>query len=324
MRFRKLGNTGISVSEIGFGAWPIGNGAFDYGAVDEEEAIAALIGFRERDGNFIDTARAYGERSERLIGESTRRFGNRDSLIVATKTMGGDAFATMGNIRKDAVVSLRTIGTDYLDILQLHQPPEDPELMENALYELQELKKEGKIRFIGASIKGPNVTDATEALCKMYIDSGKVDCIQVVYSVLRQKLSPTIDYAASCGIGVFARTVLESGFLTDRFASLDAVPEYRAPDQRSRYSHNRLEDISDRCRSFKRLCDEALGTGHTARTAIAFVLSRDSVSSALLGMRRKEHLEQNMDASEGLHLSDAIFRRIAEEFGDITERMNYP
>jgi aryl-alcohol dehydrogenase-like predicted oxidoreductase len=323
MQLRELGTTGLSVSEIGFGSWPLGNGAFDYGAVDEKDALTALSAFFGQGGNFVDTAPAYGERSERLVGESIRQFGSRESLVIATKTMGGVSFETLPDIRADAESSLKALGTDYIDILQLHQPPEEQQLMEEALAELGKLKQEGKIRFIGASIKGPNVTQSTEGLCRRYIESGQVDCIQVVYSVLRQKLAPVIDHAKSCGIGVIARTTLESGFLTDSFASLCTVPAYSAPDQRSRYPHDRLEQILTLCRRFKQLCDGQLGPGHTSQAAIAFVLANASLSSIILGTRTANHVRHNIASSRLSPLPDPFMDILLGEFGDLTEKANY-
>lgn len=95
-------------------------------------------------------------------------------------------------------------------------PPDDHEVVLLALEEMERFRKEGKIRAIGASIKGLNATEHTAALCRQYMTTGKVDAIQLIYSILRQRLLNVIEEASGNGIGIVARTVLESGLLTGK------------------------------------------------------------------------------------------------------------
>ncbi len=131
----------------------------------------ALEAYLESGGNFIDTAVTYGE-SERTIGAVLKDLGLGNYVYIATKTKSGEPAETVPQIRKDLETSLKNLGRDYVDILYLHMPPEDDDVIDMALNECEALKREGKIRGIGASVKGPAVTDATVSLCRKYIDTG--------------------------------------------------------------------------------------------------------------------------------------------------------
>ena len=114
---RTLGRTGFRVSEIGYGAWPIGNNdAYDYGSINEEEAKAVVRAYLEEGGNFIDTARGYGERSERIIGTVIKELGCREKVYIATKSVGGQTVDTIPGLRVDLEESLRLLQTNYVDV----------------------------------------------------------------------------------------------------------------------------------------------------------------------------------------------------------------
>lgn len=317
---------------IGFGAWPIGNGTNTYGRVDEEEALAALRLFMETGGTFIDTARAYGERSERLVGQAVRESGRRDSVIIATKSAAGETRDSIPLLRKDLETSLKTMHIDVVDLFQLHQPPEDPDVMAEVLEELDRFKREGKIKASGASIKGPDVTDATGELCLRYIRSGKIDAIQVVYSVLRQKLAPIIREAGERGILVIARTVLESGFLAG-LSSLGlgdpgSMCSFAPPDQRSRYSASSLQAVVAGAREFEESCRRLAGEVPFAHVATRFALSCQGVGTVILGMRNRAHVMENMNVTKSGVMKDArdlatLHAELVHRFAGRSAEFNY-
>ena len=193
-RFERLGRV---VCELGFGAWGIG-GRF-VGKNTPIDGGEALLAYLDAGGDFIDTALTYGE-SEKIIGSVLRDFRDADRIFVATKTKSGETSDTVKKIRPDLEASLVNLRRDYVDLLYLHMPPEEDEAMDAALAECEALKREGKIRGIGASIKGPAVTGATVDLCRKYVDSGRVDVIQLVYSILRQRNLPAIEHARGKGM----------------------------------------------------------------------------------------------------------------------------
>jgi myo-inositol catabolism protein IolS len=154
MPYRRFGSTGISVSEVGFGAWAIGGKA--YGAVDRQETLRAPARAEELGCNLVDTAMAYGD-SEVVLGQFLR--GRRDRWIVATKY----SFQPAG-LTSTVEQQLARLGTDVIDFYQLHALPKDPRVYD----ELYTLKKTGKVRFVGASLYSAGNIDRV-------IDDGMMD-----------------------------------------------------------------------------------------------------------------------------------------------------
>lgn len=321
MEYRDFGNTGLKVSVIGLGTWPFGNNKVgEYGDVNEEEAIQVIRKYVDLGGNFIDTARAYGERSERLIGETISRYFDRDKVIIATKSTAGLTLESVSNLRPDLEKSLRLLKMDYVDLLQFHQPPDEPDLMNEALDEMMKFKKEGKIRLIGASIKGPDVSDATVNLCRQYIDSGRVDSIQVAYSILRQKLRPVIKEAKEKGVGVIVRTVLESGLLTGLYKPGHV---FTGVDQRARYSKENLEFILKTIEKIGKEVQLREPYKNLAQLAIKFSLQAEGISTMIIGAQEKWHVESNLETVSLPDIDTEIIRYLIDNYSGITEKANY-
>lgn len=319
------------VTELGYGAWPLGNnGKNEYGGeLDEEEGKAVIRAYVEGGGNFIDTARAYGERSERLIGTVVRESYRREDLYIATKTQGGAAMDTIPRIREDLEESLRLLQTDYVDVFQLHQPPEEPEVMNAALEELERLKKEGKIRAIGASIKGKDVTDATLALCRQYIKTGRVDVLQVVYSILRQKHLPAIEEAHAAGVGIIARTSMESGLLTGKY---EPGHRFGGLDHRRRYTPEHLDYVLEKVQEIKEelytekrfnLVKMGYSQGSLAQVAVKFAMAPAGVSTVIAGARKMKQIGENLAVAALPELPDELVDYLRSEYGDSTEKANF-
>jgi aryl-alcohol dehydrogenase-like predicted oxidoreductase len=311
---RTLGRTAFQISELGFGAWQIGG--TQYGPVPEAEAVEVIHSYIQAGGNFIDTARVYGE-SEAILGKVLSKGKLRERILLATKTMKGNERDTIPAIREELEESLRLLKTEYVDLYYLHQPPNDPEVMNQALNLLESFKKEGKLRAIGASIKGPAVTDATVKLCRQYIDSGRIDAIQIVYSILRQKNAPIFDYAQQKGVGIIIRTSIESGFLSGKYRPGQVVAE----GHRKRWTPETQSLI------FKRVMEMetyAIQSPYTSmpEVAVRFALDHREVSSVIIGARTPEQMKKNMAIASLPSLSPLIQGRLEEEFGGLTETFN--
>ncbi len=301
---RTLGRTGFEISEIGFGAWAVGGK--HYGTVDDpQETIRTYL---DSGGNFIDTARAYAE-SEQWVGEVIR--GRRDAVYVASKTKA----TTAPEVTADLESSLRQLQTDYIDLYYLHIPPETTAEIEAALDALDAHKHSGKIRAIGASIKGPDVTDDTIALCRTYIATGRVDALQVIYSLFRQRMQAVFDEAAAAGVGIVARTVLESGFLTGKYPPGHV---FAASDHRSRWGEARLARIFERVADVEQIAG-ASGYPSTAALAIAFALGHPQVSTAIIGAKTPEQTQANIQPRA---MSVALHTRLQQQFGNATAMFN--
>src|SRR3989338_1409237 len=183
MKYRILGRTGLKVSEMGFGAWAIGGTS--YGPTRDEDSLEALETAWGHGVNFFDTADTYGHgHSEELIGRFLK--GKRDEAVIATKA-GWDFYhgGSRQNFDPDYLrfacgESLRRLQTDRIDLYQLHNPKLEA-LERGTLFQvLDELKKEGKIRFYGVSVHTPS-----EALA--VIRSGKADTLQLIFNLIDQR-----------------------------------------------------------------------------------------------------------------------------------------
>lgn len=313
---RIAGRTGFELTEYGLGAWSLGG--VRYGEMDRAKALSICREYVEVGGNFFDTARVYQD-SEEVIGDYLKESGKRQDLYIASKTVAGQYADSLPDIRKDIETTLRKLRTDYLDIYFLHQPPEEIEVMNSALEIMGELKKEGKIRAIGASIKGPNVTAVTEDLCNRYIDTGQVDVIQLVYSILRQKLRDVIHRAHAEGVAIVARTSLESGLLTGRYKP---GHRFEGEDHRTRYKPENLDFILEKVQELQsrvvRLPYESM-----AQVAMNFARSHPGVTTTIVGATSVRQVEDTAKAMQLPLLDDELLEMLHREYGNLTEKTNY-
>src|SRR5215475_2682702 len=218
MQYRILGRTGISVSEIGYGAWGIGADAW-VGA-QESDSLRALHRAIELGVNFIDTARGYGQ-SERIVGQAVREHPGHE-LYVATKVpprngiwpappgLHPDETFPGAHIRTSLETSLAATGLETIDILQFHVWSDDWVGRGDWLETVASLKQAGKIRFFGISINDYQPENVIEA-----VRSGAVDTVQVIFNVFHQRpLDRLFPACAEQNVGVIVRVALDEGGLT--------------------------------------------------------------------------------------------------------------
>ena len=294
---RPLCDGGPDVSVIGFGAWAIGGKG--YGPVAEVDAIGAVEAYLDAGGNFVDTARGYAD-SERILGDVLSR-RDRDSVVIATKSGGGSSRDNLGRVREDLETSLRLLKTDHVDLLQLHSPPEEDDLIDAALGEVERLVGEGKARFAGASVKGPDVTPATQALARRYIATGRCHVLQLIYSPLRPGNAAVFDEAIDAGVGVIARTALESGFLTGKYA-----PGHRFGDgdHRARWGPDRLDPI---LRHVADLAPRVAVPPYSspAEAALRFAIKPAAVRTVIVSGKTADQVRRNLAVLDLPPLTDA-------------------
>jgi aryl-alcohol dehydrogenase-like predicted oxidoreductase len=303
LNIRTLGKSGFQVTEISLGAWQIGGQR--YGPVSEQEAYATIQAYILGDGNFIDTARGY-DNSERILGNYFQKYGGRGQVFIASKSGAQHA----EQVSRDLEQTLRLLQTDYLDLYYLHHPPDDREDMLRLLDLYEGFKSQGKIRAIGASIKGPDVTQHTVDLCRQYVHSGRVDVLMVINSIFRQKNSEILLEARDQGVGIVARTILESGFLTGKYAP---GKEFSGQDHRVRWSGERLRKILQQAQD---LHDWAVQSPYEqlAQVALRFVLDQEGISSVVVGARTPAQID-TMIATAGIPaLKPDLRARLVAEF----------
>lgn len=296
MRYRTLGSTGIRVSEIGFGTWGLGGdaqGAVAYGATRDEESIGAVRAACDRGVNFFDTSDFYGfGHSEKVLGEALR--GMRGRVVIATKgglldASGAQDFSP-AHLRRALEASLKRLGTDYVDLLQLHSPPIDllvrqPEIIGC----LEDLRRTGKLLAFGASVRSPD-----EGL--IAVERLGLRCIQANFSLVDQRAleNGLLESCERLNAGVIGRTPLSFGFLTGRYS---AATKFDQHDHRNRWSVEQRERWANALGKFI----AALGnrSSHTpAQLALRFCLSFPSVSTVIPGMLTEAHVAENTAASD--------------------------
>ena len=215
MNYRELGQTGWRVSEISFGAWAIGG---TWGSVDDQESLSALRAALDAGVNFIDTADVYGDgRSERLIGQVLRERAS-DRIYVATKAGRRlDPHVAAGYNRENLTSfvdrSLRNLGVEAIDLLQLHCPPPEVYYQPWVFEILDDMVASGKIRHYGVSVE--KVEEALKA-----IEYPGVRTVQIIFNLFRRRPSELFFREASARrIGILARVPLASGLLTGKMTA---------------------------------------------------------------------------------------------------------
>lgn len=300
MRYRRLGRTNVEVSEIGFGAWGIGKGW--WGPTDDALSIRALLRALELGVTFIDTAYGYGDgHSEQLIAQAFRAFGQR--VFVATKippktsdwppkptTPAREAYPK-GWIIECTERSLKNLQADCLDLQQLHIWRDEWLSEEEWKEAVQRLKEQGKIRFFGVSI----IDHQPETALKI-VQSGLVDCVQVIYNIFDQQPSDKLfPLCLQHDVGVIARVPFDEGSLTGTLR-----PDMKLDPntfQGFYFRGDRLKETCKRVEGLKVFLREEVES--LPKLALKFCLSHKAVSTVIPGMRRPEHVEENSAASDG-------------------------
>jgi len=306
-----FGRLGDSVTPLGFGAWAIGSKS--YGQVDRGTAAATIRAYLQAGGNFIDTARGYGQ-SESVIGEVLREDQWRDQVFLCTKVGPTEPEA----MRETFEESLRQLEVDCVDLLYLHSPPEEPDAMHRAIDQIVQFQNEGKVRAIGASIKGPNVTQATLDLHRQYIRTGRIDAIQLIYSILRPDARAIFDEAKQVGVALVGRTMLESGLLTGKYRVGHQFPE---GDHRQRWNDEKLAAIID---ASERLQQEFLPSDYQSVTELAlrFTLDEPGLTTIIPGAKSPQQMEANIAAATRSTLEPTTIERLQQAFGHLTPIVN--
>ncbi|MCX5788753.1 MAG: aldo/keto reductase [Elusimicrobia bacterium] len=296
MRRRKLGRTGLEVSELGYGAWGIG--ADMWSGSTDAEALASLRRALEAGVNFFDTAYVYGDgHSEELIAQAFKAAGRR--ALVATKVPPKNLSWIASRRIEDAFTpewvvscterSLKKLSVERVEVQQLHTWTDDwlgQPALDDVVSALDKLKRDGKIRFWGVSIKARDPKSAL-GLAR----SGLPDTMQVVFNLFEQE--PQGELFPLCrekGIGVIARVPFDEGGLTGKLREDAAFPE---GDFRHSYFAGRY--LAETVRRAKELEQRLVGgdTPDLAHAALRFCLSAPEVSTVIPGMRTPAHVDAN-------------------------------
>ncbi|MGD0272369.1 MAG: aldo/keto reductase [Gaiellaceae bacterium] len=310
MRNRKLGRTGLEVSQIGYGAWGIGADAWK-GATDAD-SLAAMRRAIELGVNFIDTAIVYGGgHSETLVGQIKRDF---PEVMIATKinpanwewpandtTPADDAFSAEHVISRTEE-SLRNLGIETIDVQQFHVWSDSWVGQGTWIDGIERLKADGKIRFFGVS-----VNDAQPNSVLKLVETGLVDSVQVIYNIFDQ--APEDNLFPACernNVGVIVRVPLDEGALTGKVTP-DTV--FEEGDFRADYfKGTRKEEVWEEVQ--KIASDLEIPLERLPEIALRFCLVPDVVSTVIPGMRSVAHVESNVAAGDAGPLSPAQVEKL--------------
>jgi len=311
VRYRRLGSSDLEISEISLGSW------LTYGGgVERERAEACVAKAFEVGVNFIDTANVYARgAAESFLGEVL--VGRpRESYVLATKLywpMNGDHGLSREQVFKQLDLSLLRLKTDYVDLYQCHRYDFETPL-EETMEALSEVVRNGKVRYLGFSEWPPDRIQAALDLpgVEKFVSS------QPQYSILwREPEGEVFPLCAANGISQIVWSPLAQGTLTGKYKPGEAPPSgSRAASQDMGWSMDRFRD-DDVLEAVQRLQPIAESLNITmAQLALAWVLRRPEVASAIIGASRPEQVEDNAAAS-GIELDDATLSAIDEAVGDV-------
>jgi aryl-alcohol dehydrogenase-like predicted oxidoreductase len=305
-----LGTTGMRITRVGFGAWAIGGGGwqFAWGTQDDAASIAAIRHAIERGVNWIDTAAVYGlGHSEEIVAQALRDMGPNDRPYIFTKAglvwdehdraTPPRRIGDPASIRREVEASLARLGVERIDLYQMHWPPDDGTPLADYWGALLRLKAEGKVRAVGLSNHDVAQLEAADRL-------GHVDTLQPPFSAIRRDVAAAeLPWCAAHGAGVIVYSPMQSGLLTGTF-SVERAAQLGADDWRSRSPDfagvglrrnlslaDALRPIAERHRT------------SVAAVAVAWTLAWPGVTGAIVGARSPTQVDGWIGAAS-LDLTD--------------------
>ncbi len=294
MEYRQLGNSDLNVSIIGYGAWGIGGEPF-WKTEGEESSIRSIEKAIDVGINFIDTAPVYGfGYSEELLGKALE--SKRKDVIIATKCglrwkrkdlKSIEKIATKESILEEIELSLKRLKTDYIDLYQVHWPDESTPIKET-MDTLLDIQKTGKIRYIGVS--NYSVDQMEESL-----KYGQIISLQSMYSMLERDIEKgELPYCAENNIGVICYSPLASGVLTGKYDENTRFEDWRGQNIIGHFtgdvfiSHiKKVKEVSKIARKLGRT---------TAQLAVNWLIHQRGVTTAIVGVKNPDQVEQNLGA----------------------------
>lgn len=331
MHYRTLGRTGLRISEIGYGTWQIANDPGLWTGADPAESLRCLHRYAELGGNFIDTAWIYGysdatpdrHPSEELIGRFLKESGNREAMVIASKVppknMKWPAWQGIDieevfpadHIRRCVDDSLRSLGTDVIDLMQFHVWQDEFTTHDTWQTVAAELTAAGKVRHWGIS-----VNDYQPANCARALATGQIAVIQAIFNLFHQRpIERLFPLLREHQAGLIVRVPFDEGGLTGR---LSAATTFVPGDFRSQYfTPERLAELDQRLAA---LAPELRGRT-IAELNLRFILSFPEVSAVIPGMRQMKNVELNTSWSDGELLSSDEIARLRSH---AWERNFYP
>jgi aryl-alcohol dehydrogenase-like predicted oxidoreductase len=307
MQTRKLGNSNLNITPVGYGAWAVGGSGwqFAWGSQDDNDSIAAIHRALELGVNWIDTAAVYGlGHSEEVVARALKTWSGPRPYIFTKCGLRWDAQGNVqkvlsaSSIRQEIEDSLRRLSIDVIDLYQIHWPPDpDSPALEEAWSTLADLKREGKVRWIGVSNFNVRQLRRAQAIAP-------VTSLQPPYSLVHREIEADIlPYCLREGIGVIVYSPMASGLLTgamtrERAAKLSKDDWRRGHPDFTEPNLSRNLELVERLREIAKRHNRSIG-----EVAIAWTLQHPAVTGAIVGARNARQAEGVMRAGD-LRLND--------------------
>jgi aryl-alcohol dehydrogenase-like predicted oxidoreductase len=307
LRTTQLGATGLEITRVGFGAWAIGGGGweFGWGPQEDEESIAAIHRALELGVNWIDTAATYGfGRSERVVGRALEGVAQRPYVFTKASLVEGPGRQVVHNLERDSILreaeaSLGRLGVEAIDLYQIHWPiPEED--IEEGWAAFAELKEQGLVRHIGVSNFSAGQLRRVQSIAP-------VETLQPPYSLIDRGVENEIlPFAEREGIGVIVYSPMASGLLTGRMTR-DRITRLPDDDWRKHDPRFREPQLSRHLGLVERLSTVAGRHGTTpGAVAIAWTVRNPAVDAAIAGFRRADQVDPILTAASIELTSDDV------------------
>ena len=298
LKTNQLGSTGLQITRVGFGAWAIGGGGweFGWGPQDDEASVAAIHRAIELGITWIDTAAAYGfGRSERIVGRALDGLQDRPLVFTKCSLLEGPGRRVVHSLKRDSILreaeaSLERLGIDAIDLYQIHWPIPDADI-EEGWSALVELRERGLVRHIGVSNFDVEQLRRIQRIAP-------VETLQPQYSLVEREVEEEIlPYAEEAGIGVIVYSPMGSGLLTGRMTRerIAALPD---DDWRKRDPRFRDPQLSAHLETVARL-ERVAAQRETSpgAVAVAWTLQNPAVDGAIVGFRRPDQVDAIVEAA---------------------------
>jgi aryl-alcohol dehydrogenase-like predicted oxidoreductase len=313
METRPFGKTGMRITPIGFGAWAIGGGnwEFAWGPQDDAQSIAAIHRSLDLGMNWIDTAAAYGlGHSEEVVAQALKGLADRPYVFTKCSMVWNERREISHSLKRDSLrgeleASLRRLQTDVIDLYQIHWPDPDPDI-EEGWATLADFKREGKVRHIGVSNFNVEQLKRAEAIAP-------VETLQPPYSLLKREVEAEIlSYVQAHNIGVIVYSPMYSGLLTGAMTR-ERIAQLPADDWRKRDPEFQEPRLLRNLALVERLRQVGARYGASpGEVAIAWTLHNPAVTAAIVGGRSPAQVEGIVGAAD-LHLTDDDMRDIESD-----------
>jgi aryl-alcohol dehydrogenase-like predicted oxidoreductase len=315
LKTTQLGETGLEITRVGFGAWAIGGGG--WGPQDDEESIQTIHRALELGVNWIDTAAAYGfGRSEKVVGKALEGLARHPYVFTKASLVQGPGGEVVNNLKRDSILreaegSLERLGVDAIDLYQIHWPHPQEDI-EQGWSAIADLKEQGLVRHIGVSNFDVGQLQRIQQIAP-------VETLQPPYSLIaREAEDKILPFAEHEGIGVIAYSPMGSGLLTGAMTRerIQGLPEDDWRKHSERFQEPKLTQhlaVVERLKRVAARMDTTPGA-----VAVAWALRNPAVDGAIIGLRRPGQVASILDAAS-LELSDADVAEIENGNGNRLE-----